>query len=116
MRAMHELSLMLSALEIAEEHARRQGATRIHAIRLRVGRLAGVDPEALRFAFEAATAGTAAEGAALEVETVEVACRCPACENDFTPADFVFRCPDCGRLADDATRGRELELVSLEVS
>jgi hydrogenase nickel incorporation protein HypA/HybF len=93
MRAMHEVSLMQSVLEIAEEQARGQGATRIHAITLRIGRLAGVEPEALSLAFEVVTQGTPAEGASLEVETVEVVCRCPACEEEFTPPDFIFRCP-----------------------
>ena len=74
---MHEVSLMQSALEIAEEQACSQGATRIHAITLRIGRLAGVVPDALGLAFEVVTAGTRAEGASLEVETVEVVCRCP---------------------------------------
>jgi hydrogenase nickel incorporation protein HypA/HybF len=113
---MHEVSLMQSVLEIAEEQACRQGATRIHAIALRIGRLAGVVPESLGLAFEVVTAGTPAEGALLEVETVEVVCRCPACEEDFTPPDFIFRCPRCGRLSGDVRRGRELELAFLEVS
>ena len=113
---MHEVSLMQSALEIAEEQAYSQGATRIHAITLRIGRLAGVVPEALGLAFEVVTAGTRAEGASLEVETVEIVCRCPACEKDFTPIDFIFRCPLCGRPSGDVRRGREMELASMEVS
>ena len=113
---MHEVSLMQSVLEIAEEQARRQGSTRIHTITLRIGRLAGVAAEALGLAFEVVTAGTPAEGAALEVETVEIVCRCPACQEDFTPADFIFRCPACGRLTGDVRQGREMELASLEVS
>ena len=63
---MHELSIMQSALNQALREARRAGAARVHQIRLRIGVLSGVVPDALQFAFEALTPGTAAEGAAAD--------------------------------------------------
>ena len=113
---MHEVGLMQGALELAEEQARLRGATRIHRITLRVGRLAGVEPEALAFAFDVVTAGTLAEGATLAVDPVPVICFCAACGREFAPADFVFACPTCGALSGEVRSGRELELLSLEVS
>jgi hydrogenase nickel incorporation protein HypA/HybF len=113
---MHEVGLMESMLEIALEHARDRGADRIHAIALRVGRLAGVEAEALGLAFEVVTTGTPAEGARLDVEAVPVACYCRPCAREFEPEGFVFACPRCGALSADVRRGRELELASLEVS
>ena len=113
---MHEVGLMESALEIAQEHARRQGATRIHTIALRVGRLSGVEPEAMELAFEVVTAGTSAEGARLVVESVPVVCFCRDCDREFEPTGFVFPCPCCGRFSSEIRQGRELELASLEVS
>ena len=41
------------------------------SVRLRVGRLSGVVPDAMRFCFELVTAGTPLEGAALEIEQPE---------------------------------------------
>jgi hydrogenase nickel incorporation protein HypA/HybF len=113
---MHEVSIMESALGIAEESARLHGATRIHSVTLRIGRLAGVEPEALELAFEVVTAGTLAEGAKLKIEATEVVCYCPDCQVDFVPVGFVFRCPRCGRDSRVVRQGRELELLSLEVS
>ena len=113
---MHELSLMESALEMAQEQARSAGATRIHRITLRVGRLAGVEREALEFAFSVAAAGTMAEGAALHVEAEPIMCYCEACASTFAPADFIFACPRCGGLSRDVRAGQALELVQLEVS
>jgi hydrogenase nickel incorporation protein HypA/HybF len=113
---MHEASLMLNALEIAEEQARQRGATRIHRIALRVGRLAGVEPEALAFAFDMVTAGTMAEGATLAIESAPVVCLCDVCRQEFSPDDFVFACPTCGALSQDVRSGQELELIRLEVS
>jgi hydrogenase nickel incorporation protein HypA/HybF len=113
---MHEVGLMQGALELAIAEAERHGARHIHQITLRVGRLAGVEPEALAFAFEVVTAGTMAEGARLEVESVPVVCHCPDCRDEFRPADFIFACPRCGRLSRDVRYGEELELATLEVS
>jgi hydrogenase nickel incorporation protein HypA/HybF len=113
---MHEVGLMQSALELAEEQARLRGASRIHRITLRVGKLAGVEPEALAFAFDVVTAGTMADGASLGVESVPVACFCASCRAEFAPEELVFACPRCGVPSADVRTGRELDLVSLEVS
>ena len=50
---MHEVALMEELLRIAQEEARLAGGGRVRRVRLEVGALAGVDPDALRFAFEA---------------------------------------------------------------
>jgi hydrogenase nickel incorporation protein HypA/HybF len=113
---MHEVGLMQNALELAFEHARRVGASRIHRLCLRVGELSGVVPEALELAFAAAAPGTPAAGAELFVECVDVICRCDQCGQEFQPEDFVYLCSNCGAINSTVLQGRELELTSLEVS
>jgi hydrogenase nickel incorporation protein HypA/HybF len=112
----HEAGLAQAALDVAAARARERGATRVHRLKLRVGDLSGVVPEALRFALDALGPGTAAEGAAVEIEVVPVECHCATCDRLFRPADVVYACPACGALSADVRRGHELELVSLEVS
>ena len=51
---------MQTTLDTAVRQARAAGATRIHTLRLRVGRLSGVVTDALEFAFEALRPGTPA--------------------------------------------------------
>ena len=83
---------------------------------LRVGVFSGVNPEALRFAFEAILPGSAAEGAELEIEPVAAVACCPDCQQDFSPGtDFLFECPACGRVSTTIKQGRELELARLEI-
>jgi hydrogenase nickel incorporation protein HypA/HybF len=65
---MHESGLMQTALDFACDRAREAGATDIRRIVLRVGEASGVDPDALRFAFEAMVPGTFAGQATLEIE------------------------------------------------
>lgn len=113
---MHEVGLMREVIDAATAAAAAAGATRVHAVRLRVGRLAGVEPDALAFAFDVAAAGTPVEGAALSIDDVTVLCHCPRCDAEFAPPGFAFACPRCGDVSRDVRRGTELELASLEVS
>jgi hydrogenase nickel incorporation protein HypA/HybF len=112
---MHEYSIMQSALDQALREARRAGAVRVHELRLRVGVLSGVVPEALQFAFEALTAGTPAQGATLVIDTVAARFWCAPCEREFVSANYYSECPDCGTPSNELRAGRELELNSMEV-
>jgi hydrogenase nickel incorporation protein HypA/HybF len=113
---MHEVGLMQETMRLVMEQARAAGAARIHAVRLKVGALSGVECEALKLAFDVVSAGTGAEQAALLVESVPVRCWCAACERLFQPIDAVFRCPGCQQLSCDVREGREFDLISVEVS
>jgi hydrogenase nickel incorporation protein HypA/HybF len=113
---MHEVGLMQDTIDLATTAAREAGAERIHRIRLRIGRLAGVEAEAMRFAFAAVTQGTLADGAVLDIDPVEVVCHCRACDRPFTPTDYIFACPWCAAITSDVRQGREIELVAVEVS
>ncbi|MEI6829700.1 MAG: hydrogenase maturation nickel metallochaperone HypA [Synechococcaceae cyanobacterium ELA445] len=113
---MHELALMEEVRRLAEERVAVEGAHRIHRLHLRVGSMAGVDPQALAFAFEVVMQGGAAEGATLRLEVVPTACFCGQCGEAFTPSDVIFACPRCGTLSRRILRGQELELASLEIS
>jgi hydrogenase nickel incorporation protein HypA/HybF len=64
----HEARLCLSLLALAERHREAAGAQRILSLRLEVGALCGVVPEALAAAFPLCAAGTAADGAELRIE------------------------------------------------
>jgi hydrogenase nickel incorporation protein HypA/HybF len=107
---------MQDTIDLACNHARACGARRIHRIVLRIGRLAGVEPEALAFAFEAVGADTEAEGAELVIESVPVICDCSTCGRSFECLNSVFLCPDCGTVCGKPRSGMEFELARLEVS
>jgi hydrogenase nickel incorporation protein HypA/HybF len=113
---MHEVSLLESTLELAVDYAHQQGATQIHRLTLRVGQLSGVIPEALQFAFDIVVQGTIAATATLSIETIPAICYCSTCHQDFQPTDWIYECPTCHQLSAKLLQGRDLELVSLEVS
>ncbi len=114
-QTMHELSIMQSALDQVLEKARQAGASRVHAIRLRIGALSGVVPDALQFAFEALADGTPAQGAQLLIEDVPARFWCADCSHEFEATRMFAECPDCHRPSAELRAGREMELTSLEV-
>jgi hydrogenase nickel incorporation protein HypA/HybF len=113
---MHELSLALSIVDLAAEEAERQGGARVVAVHLRLGPLAGVVPEALRSAYDLAREGSPVGAAELVIEEVPLVVYCPACAAERTPASAqLLCCPACGTPTPQVVRGREMELVALEV-
>jgi hydrogenase nickel incorporation protein HypA/HybF len=112
---MHELGIMESALDAIRHQAVKHGAARVSRIVLRIGTLAGVDQESLRFAYEALAPTSIAAGAVLEIETVTARARCAACQTEFgVERGFVFQCPQCGEYSGDIRAGRELGIARLE--
>jgi hydrogenase nickel incorporation protein HypA/HybF len=112
---MHELSIALSIVEVAAAEASRYDGTTIR-VHLKLGELSGVVLEALQSAWSMARVGTPIEEAELVVEQVAVAGYCPTCQ---TECDIIslqeFRCAACGTSINQVMRGRELEIVALEV-
>jgi hydrogenase nickel incorporation protein HypA/HybF len=113
---LHELSIAVALLEGVSEEAQRQGVSRVDAVRVRIGVLSGVAPDALTFSWELAAADTVAAGSRLDIETVPLAVRCSACWDESTPPVATgLACTKCGSGPTRIVRGRELELVAMEV-
>jgi hydrogenase nickel incorporation protein HypA/HybF len=114
---MHELSIAMSIIEGASQEAISQGATRVHAVHLKLGPLSGVVKDALMFSYELACEGTFLQGSELVIEETPVVVYCPNCEMEQTLDSIQrFCCPACGTLTPDVVSGKELELVAIEIS
>ncbi|HMP03392.1 MAG TPA: hydrogenase maturation nickel metallochaperone HypA [Gemmatales bacterium] len=112
----HELGLALNLVELAEAAARQAGAERVLAVRVRCGVLSGVVPAALRAAFAQAARQTILAEARLEIDFGPLEAYCARCQcNVVLPELGEWNCPECGQPTHELRRGRELELVELEV-
>jgi hydrogenase nickel incorporation protein HypA/HybF len=112
---MHELSIATAILEAAQKEAAEHQNAPIEKIAVRLGELAAVDPEALRFSFEMITRETKFERVALELEFVPRTNRCADCGAEFVVRDLEFSCPACGSHDTRFVRGDELEIAWLEL-
>lgn len=109
---MHELAITQSVVQAVTQ---RTGDARVAVVRLRVGRLSGVLPDAMRFCFDVVTAGTPLEGARLEIEEPDAAAHCRSCGQDFVPADAILLCP-CGSADVAVLAGRDLAVASVQLA
>ena len=113
---MHELSIAMSMVQMAAEEAARRGGVQVCAIHLKLGPLSGVVREALLFSYEVACEGTPLEGSRLVIEDVPVVVFCPDCAEERTLASVQrFFCPACDAPTPQVLRGKELEVVALEI-
>jgi hydrogenase nickel incorporation protein HypA/HybF len=113
---MHELSIAMSIVELAEEESERRGGLRVRAVHLRLGLLAGVVKDALLSSYEMACEETSLAGSHLVVEEVPGVVYCPACDaRRPVRSSEWFSCSACGGVASEIVAGKELEVVSLEV-
>ena len=107
---MHETALMGNLLSIVERSTREAGCARVRVVHVRIGEMAGVNADALRFAFETLAPGTVAEGGRLECENVPLRIRCLRCGAVEFPREFAFACSGCGSTEMDIISGREMEV------
>ncbi len=109
----HELAIAESIVDAIQE---RIGGERAVRVFLEVGRLACVEPDAIRFCFELCARGTPVEGAALEIADVPARGRCAACgEEDVELPGPIPVCP-CGSAGVEILEGAQLRVRAVEVA
>lgn len=111
---MHEMSITRSILEIVGREMTANSMSRLKKLKVRVGELTAVEPEALRFCFDAAIRDTRFEGAALEIVEAPLTGRCAGCSNEFRITAFARKCPACGSTRVETVSGDELDIISME--
>jgi hydrogenase nickel incorporation protein HypA/HybF len=113
---MHELSIVEALIDQVGHELQRAGQPgRVLRLDLDVGRLSGVNPDSLRFAFELMAPGTAVQGAEIVIVEPKAQCRCQACRATSEIDDLVVECPRCGSREITIEGGRDLLLHSIEI-
>ncbi len=112
---MHEMSIALSIVDAVDAKARIEGAGRVSRVELVIGRLAGIEPESLRFCFPAAATGTLAEGAELDIEEIVAIAVCGECGFRFSVRFPVAECPECRSLRIGVVSGEEFVIRSITI-
>src|ERR1051325_26263 len=94
---MHELSIAMSIVEMAQEESENRGGVRIGTVHLKLGMLAGVVKDALLSSYELACEGTGLQGSRLMIEEIPIEGYCPKCQTRriLDPPQW-FVCPECG--------------------
>ena len=93
---MHEMGIANSVLDAIRVESRRFPEGHIYKVGVRIGELAGVDPEAMSFCFEALVRGTELEPLDLEIEYCPRSYQCRACKHTCAATREEWTCPACG--------------------
>ena len=112
---MHEFSIALSIIEIAEAEAKKADATEIAELVLDIGTLSGIEFQALDTAMEMAVKNTLLENAQIKVNKIQARARCSDCGEEFDIENIFDSCPKCGGLYHELLCGKELQIKSLVV-
>jgi hydrogenase nickel incorporation protein HypA/HybF len=113
---MHELSIALCILDLAEKEAQRHGDVVVRRIHLRLGPLSGVVKQALLSAYELAREGGPLKDSELMIEETPLLADCPTCLTTRAVVSIQeLACVECGTPTPQVVSGRELEVVALEI-
>jgi hydrogenase nickel incorporation protein HypA/HybF len=113
---MHELSIIASIVDIAEEQLRKSEASQIDKIELEIGELAGVEWQALDFAWDVGVQQSVLEHAQREIDRIPGKARCLECDHSFELQALYEPCPTCGSYFNEIIQGKELRVKALTVT
>ena len=112
---MHELSIALGIVKIAEEESRKARAQKVKAIELEIGTMAGIEMESLDFAWPVAVKDTVLEHAAREIDLIPARARCLECGAEYAVDHSFDACPQCQSYFKDIFQGKELRVKALQI-
>ncbi len=112
---MHELGIASSVLDAVRNEMAGRPGKRAVAVGLRIGELAGVDADSLRFGFDCLVKDSDLEPLRLDIEQVIRRQRCLDCSSEFAVDRYTLECPGCGSLRGECLSGEELDIAYLEL-
>jgi len=107
----HELSITQSVVEAITQ---RMGDAPVRRVRLEIGQVSGLVPDAVRFCFEMVAAGTTCAGAVLVIDEPPGRAHCRSCGRAFETAEVLPLCV-CGSADVGVLGGTELRIKEVEV-
>lgn len=113
---MHELSVALGIVKIAEDEANKAKAKTVELIELEIGTLAGIEFESLDFVWPSAVKGTILENSVKKVNIIHGKAKCADCDTIFELNKYYDSCPNCNSFLKNILQGKELRVKFLEVS
>jgi hydrogenase nickel incorporation protein HypA/HybF len=113
---MHELSIVMSIVETAEEKVKENHAHSVEEIELVIGDLAGIDSQALDFAWDSAVKNTVLQTAKRNIIHVPARAKCLECDCEFEIKDQFDPCPLCGEPLLQIIQGKELQIKSMIIN
>ena len=112
---MHELSIVMSIVDIAQQQAAQANAKTIEEIEMDIGCLSTIEMNAFEFAWHQGVKQTMLEHAIKTINRIKGKASCSDCDTEFALENMYDACPVCGGHLINITEGKELRVKSLVV-
>lgn len=112
---MHELSIALGIVKIAEDETKKANAKSVETIELEIGTLAGIEFDSLEFVWPSAVKRTVLQDAKKKITIIQAKALCLDCKHEFEIERYYDSCPQCGSSLKGILQGKELRIKSLDV-
>lgn len=109
---MHEMSITQGIIDLCLQHA---GGRRVKSLKVEIGQLSSVVPEAIEFCFEACSRDTLLDGAQLAITRTPGQGRCQECGAETPLTELFAACSICGSYQVTITAGEEMRVREIEV-
>lgn len=113
---MHELSIVISIIQLTEKESAKNNAQSIEEIELDIGGLSGIEMTAFDFAWQQAVRATLLEKTKRTINHIEGEGKCMDCEAVFPMQQLYEPCPVCGDHFVTIQKGKELRVKSLVIN
>ena len=110
---MHELSIAVNIVEIADQNAKENNINSFSEMELEIGSLSGVVIDALEFALAEAIKNSSLQKTEIKITSIQAMLRCNKCLHEFKSEDYINQCEKCGSFENEAFQGKELKIKSL---
>ena len=110
---MHELSLALEVIELAQREADKNKVVEIQEILIEVGDLSGVEADAFQAALELLVKDSILDGAMLKINRIPGNGNCYTCRQEFIMNNRLDTCPVCHSFPSEIKGGDEFRVISL---
>lgn len=112
---MHEQSLVQSLLNQVEQLRRENNGVSVDVVTVELGPLSGVEPELISSAFGRLAPLQFSPAPHLDLQLIDLAIRCRACEAESAVPKITFQCPACSSSQVQIIRGDEFRLIDVSL-
>jgi hydrogenase nickel incorporation protein HypA/HybF len=112
---MHEFSLAVEVINLAEHEAKKAAAVSVHEITIQVGDLSGVEADAFESALGLLSKDSILDKTRIKIIKTPGIGKCNACNYEFEMNQRMTTCPKCMAFPSEVNGGCEFRVLSLVV-
>ncbi len=112
---MHEVSIAEEIKNAVIQKLKENNGKRVKSIKLLIGEMTSIVPDALKFAFDIVSKKTPLENALIHIKVLKAKAKCKICSKDFAIEDYAFLCPECNSSDVEIKQGREMIIQTIEM-